>query len=61
MYLAPGAQSSVCATKKRTPYMDYDFKVASKSVRNSKITSITACVGLHWLQVLKFTENRNKK
>lgn len=30
--------------------MDYDFKVTSKSVGNSKITSIIACVGLkvHW-------------
>lgn len=41
--------------------MDYDFKVASKSVGNSKITSIIACVGLHWLQGLKFTGSRNNK
>lgn len=55
------AVECLCNEKKRTSNMDYDFKVASKSVGNSKITSITACVGLHWLQVLKFTENRNKK
>lgn len=33
--------------KKRTLNVDYDFKVASKLVGNSKITSIIACVRLH--------------